>query len=76
VYALAEIDLREEVEEVGLAPFALELASRAERRGGRAKERRLQEARDARKAAALPKSVAGPSAAELRVGIHSLNKSV
>jgi hypothetical protein len=55
------------VEEAGLAPFALELASRTERRGGRAKEERLQEARDARKAAALQKSSAGPTAAELKV---------
>jgi len=65
-YALAEIDLREEVGEAGLVTFSSELANRAERREGRVKEQQLQEARDARKAAALQKVSAGPSAAELK----------
>lgn len=57
--------------EAGLVTFSSELANRAERREGRVKEQQLQEARDARKAAALQKVSAGPSAAELKVWNHA-----
>ena len=60
--------MQQEVGEAGLAPFASELANRRERREARARERRLQEARDERRAAALLKASAGPSRAEVQVG--------